>query len=97
MSFINSNNDNDIFPYGKYPANLRKLFEIAEKNPDSKESKLLQCMAWCKGIIPQYKGQAIMKICLASFEIKGKFFHEMNSRQEVLQAIVEVLKYNELN
>jgi hypothetical protein len=53
-------------------------------------------MAWCKGIIPRYKGQMIMKICLASFEIKGKFFHEMNSRQEVIQTIYEVLKYNEL-
>jgi hypothetical protein len=41
-----SSNNTDTFPYGEYPSNIVKLIQIAEKNPDSKEKKLLLCMTW---------------------------------------------------
>ena len=41
-----SGNDNDNeFPYGKYPNNLLKLFEKSYENREGKERKLLYCIA----------------------------------------------------
>ena len=56
-----SGNDNDNeFPYGKYPNNLLKLFEKSYENREGKERKLLYCIAWCKYLIPETKPQVLM-------------------------------------
>jgi hypothetical protein len=86
------NTNNDTFPYGKYPTNIVKLMQIASTDPDSKEGKLLLCMAWCKDKIPQFNGQVIMDMCVASIEIKGKFLHEMN-KEEFTQTMDNLMKH----
>ncbi|HEY6587988.1 MAG TPA: hypothetical protein VIY98_06825 [Nitrososphaeraceae archaeon] len=74
-----SGNDNDNeFPYGKYPNNLLKLFEKSYENREGKERKLLYCIAWCKDLIPETKPQVLMDICVESYKTKGKFLHEMD-------------------
>jgi len=88
--------NNDIFPYGVYPTNLIKLAQIATENPNSKENKLLQCMKWCKDISPKSNGQVFMNVCIVSFEMTGKFLHEMNSKEEVKQTIDDIIEEYEL-
>ena len=95
MSYTNNNN-NDIFPYGVYPTNLTKLAQIAIEDPNSKEKKLLQCMKWCKDISPTSNGQVFMNVCIVSFEMKGKFLHEMDSKEEVKQTIDDMIEEYEL-
>jgi hypothetical protein len=84
-----SSTNTSTFPYGKYPSNVGKLMQIAEKNPDSKEKKLLQCMDWCKDKAHKFNGQVLMNICIVSFELKGKFLHEMN-KDEIKQTLNEM-------
>ena len=91
-----TNNNNDIFPYGVYPTNLTKLAQIAIEDPNSKEKKLLQCMKWCKDISPTSNGQVFMNVCIVSFEMKGKFLLEMNSKEEVKQTIDDMIEEYEL-
>jgi hypothetical protein len=93
---MSSTNNNDIFPYGEYPTNIAKLMQIASEDPNSKEKKLLQCMAWCKDKALKFNGQILMNICIVSFEMKGKFLHEMNSKEEVKQTIDDMIEEYEL-
>jgi hypothetical protein len=37
-----------------------------------------------------------MNVCIVSFEMKDKFLHEMNSKQEVKQTIDDIIEEYEL-
>jgi hypothetical protein len=91
-----SSNNTDTFPYGEYPNNIAKLTQIAEKNQDNKEKKLLLCMSWCKDRIPQFDGQVIMDLCIASYNMKGKFLQEMD-QEEIRQTMDELMGEYELD
>ena len=87
-----SGNDNDNeFPYGKYPNNLLKLFEKSYENREGKERKLLYCIAWCKDLTPATKPQILMDICVESYKSRGKFLHEMNE-DEAKKTFAELLE-----
>ena len=83
MSGNDNDNDNE-FPYGKYPSNLLKLFEKSYENRDGKERKLLYCIAWGKDLTPQTEPQILMDLCVEAYKTKGKFLHEMD-KDEVKQ------------
>ena len=53
-------------------------------------------MKWCKNISPKSNGQVFMNVCIVSFEMKGKFLHEMNSKDEVKQTIDDIIEEYEL-
>ena len=87
-----SGNDNDNeFPYGKYPTNLLKLFEKSYENRDRKERKLLYCIAWCKDLTPKTNPQKLMDICIESYKTRVKFLHEID-KDEANKTLDELLE-----
>ena len=53
-------------------------------------------MKWCKDISPTSNGHLFMNVCIVSFEMKCKFLHEMNSKEEVKQTIDDMIEEYDL-
>ena len=83
MSGNDNDNDNE-FPYGKYPSNLLKLFEKSYENRMEKKENYYIVLHGGKDLTPQIEPQILMDLCVEAYKTKGKFLHEMD-KDEVKQ------------